>query len=409
MTSSGRNFKNWLQAYLEYTQHSESPDTFHFWTGVVTIGGVLRRRVWIDERFFQWTPNFYVVFVAPPGAAKKSTTVDIGLDLLREVDSIHIGPQSISWQGLMRSFQEAFEQIPYGEQEDIPPAERMYLPMSCLTCVVSELGTFLRPESGELVDNLTAWWDGKKGSYDRALKGEGTSSVENLWLNVMACTTPGWMKKNYSESLVDGGLTSRIIFVAADKPRHHTAYLSRAINEEEHEDMRHRLIEDLQSVAHIVGEYKLTEEAYEWGEQWYEEIKTSRPIHMASERYSGYIERKQTHTHKLAMVLAAAQRNERIIELDDLQTANRFISGLEADMNKVFQSIGMADIGRKVSEILAFVKVYKEVPQQALYQHCVNMMGLKEFEEAVSAAVKAGYLELRSDGKQMLYRLTGEK
>ena len=80
-----RNFPNWLQGYLEYTKASESPTPFHFWTGVSTIAGALRRRVWIDQRYFQWTPNFYIVLVGPAGVAAKSTSLRSGMKLLEKL------------------------------------------------------------------------------------------------------------------------------------------------------------------------------------------------------------------------------------------------------------------------------------------------------------------------------------
>ena len=59
---------------MEYTAPLESPDRMHFWTGVSTIAGALRRKVWIDQRYFQWTPNFYIVLAAPAGIIAKSST-----------------------------------------------------------------------------------------------------------------------------------------------------------------------------------------------------------------------------------------------------------------------------------------------------------------------------------------------
>jgi hypothetical protein len=71
---------------MNFTRASESPDAFHFWTGVGTIAGALRRRVWLDMRHSQWTPNFYIILVDLPGVANKSTTVRIGSSLLAQVD-----------------------------------------------------------------------------------------------------------------------------------------------------------------------------------------------------------------------------------------------------------------------------------------------------------------------------------
>jgi len=64
--SSKRNFSNFLSTYMEYSAFSEAPDRFHFWTAVSAIAGALQRKCWIDMGYFEFTQNFYIVFVAPP-------------------------------------------------------------------------------------------------------------------------------------------------------------------------------------------------------------------------------------------------------------------------------------------------------------------------------------------------------
>src|SRR5215831_15160014 len=152
-----RKFANWLKAYMDYTRDSESPDTFHFWTGVSTIAGALRRRVWIDMRKFQWTPNFYIILVGPPGIATKSTSTRTGMRLLESIQGIHFGPPSITWQKLADSLSEAVEHMKIRG----PTGADDFIPMSCITVPVSELGTFLKIEDSALVDVLVDLWDGQ--------------------------------------------------------------------------------------------------------------------------------------------------------------------------------------------------------------------------------------------------------
>ena len=109
---------NWLEAYYHYTSQSESPDLFHFWTAVSTIAGALRRQVWIDERFFHWTPNFYIIMVGPAGVVSKSTSARIGMKLLSQVEGITFGPKSMTWQGLTVALSEAQRMVPFGMEED---------------------------------------------------------------------------------------------------------------------------------------------------------------------------------------------------------------------------------------------------------------------------------------------------
>ncbi len=395
-----RHFPHWLVAYLQYTKYSEAPDLFHFWTGVWTVAGALRRRVWIEQRIFQWTPNFYIVFVGPPGIATKSTAARAGMNLLAQVKGIHFGPQSMTWQALTDSLSEANEAVLIGKD---------YFPMSCISVSVNELGTFLRPEDGKLIDVLVGLWDGQIETWDHATKTTGKTEIINPWINVIGCTTPSWLRANVPETFVGGGLTSRIIFVFGDKKRRLIPYPAALVNQKEYKETGALLAEDLKKMASLKGEYLLTEDALAWGSVWYEQHWGTRPIHMASDRFGGYLARKQTHIHKLAMVIAASQRDELVIEVGDLEYANDMVTGLEKDMQLVFSSIGLVDTSRHVAEILSYVRAYRKISQSELWRRCLPIMSPKEFSEATDAATKAGYLLLTAEGKTVYYQPTQQK
>ena len=395
-----RKLKNWLTGYANYTRHSESPDLFHFWTGVFTIAGALRRQVWIDQRYFQWTPNFYIILVGPPGVAAKSTSLGLGAELLKEVDGVYFGPNSMTWQGLITALEESAKLIPY-------PGD-IFWEMSCVTCNVRELGTFLRPDDKEMMDVLVDLWDGQSGEWKRHTRGqEGQASIINPWLNVMACTTPSWLRDNFPESMVGGGLTSRIVFVYGDEKRHLVPYPSEAFTVEEFEVEKQVLIHDLKMIAEMKGAYELTKEAKEWGSKWYTNHWAKKPDHMISDRFGGYIARKQTHIHKLAIVLAAAESDTLLITAAHLALADQMMTGLEAQMGTVFESIGVGDTSRYVQELLAYVRAYKEIEDRELWRHMLPIMEPKEYVEATAAAIKAGYMKsVNRGGKMMLVAIT---
>lgn len=390
---SSRAYDNWLAAYCSHTRFSESPDAFHFWTGVATVAGALRRRVWIDERHFQWTPNFYIVLVGPPGVAAKSTSIRSGLSLLEKVPGVFMGPQSMTWQALTESLQNAQELVKI-EEQDTPEA------MSCITVGVSELGTFLKPDDTELVDVLVDMWDGQKTVWRRRTKTQGETTIHNPWLNVIACTTPAWLKANFPDVLIGGGLTSRMIFVFGDKKRQLVAYPSQLVPAEEYKKEQEYLLHDLLQISSLAGEMSFSPDARNWGIEWYKlHWTSSRNNHMASERFAGYFARKQTHLHKLAIVLSAAKRNTRVIEMEDLVEANQLITQLELDMQHVFSSIGVAQQAQISTEILALIKNNRKITVRDLWRLCFNTTAQKDFQEAVKAAIEAGYVRMTVDGE----------
>jgi hypothetical protein len=391
-----RHFPNWLRAYMEYTRDSESPNSFHFWTGVATLAGALRRRVWIDMRKFVWTPNFYTILVAPPGITAKTTSIGMGYNLLARINGVHFGPESLTWQALAESLSFAGEGVKF---IDVDGKESM-IAQSAVSIFVGELGTFLSMEDDKFVSFLIRMWEGQLGKFTHKTRTAGTVEVINPWVNLIGCTTPTWIAQNFHESMVGGGLVSRCIFIFGEKKRMLVPYPDEMIPEKDYYEAEKKLVEDLGQISRISGPYLLSASARVWGRLWYATHWSNRPAHMASERYGGYIARKQTHIHKLSMVLAAAKRDQLVIEEEDLVEAEAHISAVEPDMIRVFESIGVASEATYIQEIVGYVRHKGWMTSDELWKACMHNMPQRFFEEALKGAVRGSLLLIQTRNGQ---------
>jgi hypothetical protein len=389
-----RNFSDWLEGFCDYAQFGEAPRNMYFWVGVSAIAGALRRKVWIDQAYFKWYPNFYIILVAPPGIVSKSTTAGLAMQLLRRVPGINFGPDVVTWQALVGSFQEASEMFPYGDD---------YLPMCALTIESSEFGNLLNPADKDMVDLLVTLWDGKQGAFEKRTKMSGNDKVENPWINLIACTTPAWIAGNFPEYMIGGGFTSRCIFVYAKEKHKYVAYPGLHVPENL-KVIEDRLVQDLEHISiNLTGEYKLTAKAVEWGEAWYKHHYTHRPSGLDDDRFGGYIARKQTHIHKLAMVLAAAVRDELTITEEELAIAGKMITDLEAGMPAVFSKIGRTDVSLQTDRFLNFVRLKRKVPYAEAYRFIhAYFPSMRDFTDVVAGCVNAGYVQLLQEGNAMM-------
>lgn len=394
---SDRQCGDWIKTFLDYASFGEAPMKFLFWTGVSTVAGALRRRVWLDMKNFQWVPNFYIVLVAPPGVVSKSTTINIGMNLLRDVDGVKFGPDSITWQALVTQFAAAQELV-------YQPATQEYLPMSCLTIASDEFGTFFRPDDNDMVNLLIALWDGKRGSFSKITKMAGSDSIENPWINMIACTTPTWIADNFSQYMIGGGFTSRCIFIYADKKRQLVAYPDESAPGSYHE-VQAKLIHDLEVISTLTGEFKLTQAAREWGRHWYATHNAAKPAGLDTDQFGGYLARKQTHIHKLAMVLTASRQNDLLIEQDVLEAAEGFVTALEKDMPLIYSRIGQTEITRGSSQIMDIVSRRGSVARDELYAQLFRTMNFRDFEMALTGAIQAGHLIQQQVGDKLIVRL----
>lgn len=390
-----RHHKDWLTAYMEYTQHLESPDRLHFWTGVFTIAGALRRKVWIDEIFFHWVPNFYLYLVGPPGIVAKSTTVSVGMSLLKKVKGVKFGPASVTWQSLIERLMESridFK-LPGGE----------FMPMSALTIAAKELGTFLDPNNREMIDNLVDWWDCRLESWERSTRMHGVETILNPWVSIIAATTPSWVADNFKQSFLGGGFASRGIYVYADTKRRHTAYLSQTIPPGQ-KHLEKLLVEDLQQIASICGAFQLTPEARKWGTTWYETLQKESADKFENERISGYLARKQTHLHKVALIISASHKDDLWIDVEDLQRAEALLAECEADIPKVFGQMGREIAQQHLGALWSSIQEVGKIYEKDLYGKVFRLMRYGTFEETIHSMMKADLIErwVGTDGRHYL-------
>lgn len=364
----------------------------YFWTGVSAVAGALRRRVWIEQKYFRWYPNFYIFLVAPPGIVSKSTTASVAMNLLRQVPDIHFGPDVVTWQALVGCFVEATEAFEWNGN---------WHEMSAITIESSELGNLLNPQDKEMVDLLVSLWDGRNG-FEKRTKMSGNDSIKGPWINILACTTPAWIAGNFPEYVVGGGLTSRCVFVYADAKEKYVAYPHMHVPAG-FSEAGAALAADLAHISTLAGEFTIDPAALEWGIRWYEEHYRNRPPGLDDDRFGGYVARKQTHLHKLAMVLSASRSDALTITLDDLQTANIMITDLEADMPKVFHKIGRSQDSIQAERLVQYVQRRRAVEYGEAYRYIYAYFpDLKDFEGILAGILRAGILQLRQQGSAMV-------
>ena len=154
--------------------------------------------------------------------------------------------------------------------------------------------------------------------------------------------------------------------------------------------MRGFLVEDLKEIAKLKGEFTMTKAAYKWGEDFYKNLYTTRERHLSSERYDGYIARKQGHLHKVAMVISAARGNSQVIDVAELELANDILKGAEFDMNKVFSAIGSSDENLRLDSICSVLKVQGSLTNMNLWKQMIATMSQQHYSEALASGVMAG-------------------
>lgn len=404
-----RNFSDWIENYVAImTPRGEAPEKFHFWTAASTIAGVLRRRVWIDQGSFRWFPHMYVILVGPPGTVKKSSTINIGMRMLRDVPNIQFGADCTTWQEFVQHLEEAKDVFAEGASPGfkIDLMNQNHTVTSAITVALSEFGTFFNPLDKEMVNVLTEFWDGKVDTpWQKSTKTQGDNTIMNPFVNIIAGTTPMWLRDNFRGHFGGWGLSSRIIFIYCDKPERFIAYPHKLWSGE-YDRKAAAFTADLCEISRLSGEYTMSPDAEAYGEKWYTvhgnrcSLLSQHPD--ADPWLAYYLARKWDHINKLALVLACARGDKAVISLIDLRDAIARCDEIENELSMVFgtqqQASRQAKLNMSVwNYIRDKIKETDGLPERLVYGYTMSFMTFRDAQNMIGHLLAAGWLKREQD------------
>lgn len=373
--SGSRQLKDWIEAFLEYTDNTEPPESYRRWVAISTMASVLQRKCkleWGSETFF---PNMYIILVGPP-AARKGTAMRTGKDLLDQL-GIPVSADESSRQKLVKSLQETG----VADQDD---QGRLNF-HSSITLYSSELTVFLGYGARELLAMLCKWYDCEpRYVYDTIQRGK--EEVPNVWCNLMGATTPGQLQAALPEDAVGSGFTSRVVFIYEQnkgklvrKPTLETGLLK-------------TLLHDLGRARNMSGEFSIENDAEEIYFKWYEESEKERIF--SDYRMEYYIQRRPTHLFKLSMIISSARGDSRVITIEDLSEAIRVLEAAEETMPQVFAGVGANPLAGIQFRILNIVRDLGPVETSVVANALQSDASFSQFGEAIQSLEQMGHIKI---------------
>ena len=349
---AARILEDWLDGYVHYAENSEPPKIFHPWIGISMLAGALGRKVHTSLGFETLYPNLYIILLAPSGC-RKSTAINIGRQIMAPIAGIKIGAQATTREMLIKDMAESM--VSYEDADGIAFH-------SSFTQVASELHVFLRKANVELLADMCSWYD-CESPWENRTKTSGIDTINGICLNLIAATAPEYMPSMFPIEAIGGGATARMIFVVA-----HT--ISRLDPDPKltkgQIGLGQTLVNDLEQINMIVGEYTKTKEAQEYYNSWY--VKQGKNPPLKDPRFLRYCARRGAHIHKLSMVCAASRYNTTVIELQDLQRAIKLLELVERKMEQAFEGVGESRYVYEMMLIMRYFEAHGRVTDRELIE-----------------------------------------
>lgn len=377
MTSDGRQLPDWIDAWMEYTEESESPKSFHLWAAISTIAACLQRKCYLQWGALTRYPNMYIVLVAPSGRCRKGTAMDPTRELLDALN-IKLAAEATTRESLVRELKKA-------NHSTFDPATSNQMFHSSLTIHSQELTVFLGYDNKQLMSDLTDWYD-CRNRWTYRTKTQGEDDIVGVWVNLFGATTPELVQSTMPMDAIGGGLTSRMIFVF-EREKYKTSVFPSFPRE-----LGELLLADLEKIHLMAGKFKVTSGFVDlWGE-WYPYQDQNPPFQDA--RLAGYVQRRATHVMKLSIILSAARTDSMEINEHDLARAVRILESTEVRMPQVFRGMGSGSISNLVNKIGGYIGLNKRVSEATLQAAFVDDADYFTLSRVLETLEKMQYIKI---------------
>ena len=379
-----RILNNWLESYLIFTDNSEPSVLFKHWSGVSVIAAALERKC-----FLEWDaliyPNMYIVLIGPSGC-RKGTAMAPALALLRDL-GIYISADSITREAFIRKMAEA--------RSDTVIDDRVTTHCS-ITIFSPELMVFIGDGRDKIVADLADWFD-CRDPWTYFTKNKGEDCINGVWVNMIGGTTPSLLGDSLARTAIGGGLTSRIIFVYAD--RKGKSVLLPILTKEE-KALREELLRDLEAINILDGQFNITEGWLERYAAWYPTCEDN--CLAEGPNLEPYLTRRSVHLRKMTMIFSASRSDDMMLTGDDFDSALNLLSKTERLMPYAFRKVGRQECMAFLQDVRAFI-AYKD--EGASEKDLVKRFHMELSEMELTAVLKTliAQGEIKREKKQFIF------
>lgn len=303
--------------YLEYCSTGETPVAYDMWTAMWLLSVALGRGVVVDRPSAPVYLNLFLILVAESGVTRKSSAVRRAVKFARDISEhlieAKITPEALEWQ----------------LQEQTLEKGHAYSDIA-----IDELVTFLGKEKyvDKMPTLLTDLYDCPEVRTGGGTLARGRSYLRNVFVNFLSASTPSWLLRAVNPDVIEGGFTSRVIFIVAEQPKRSAPWPMKSDDE-----LRALITADLTRIrkqAKDVPYIEVTPKARARFELWYRK----RTLHRDTFR-SSFQSREDAHILRVAALLAI---NENVwqVQTNHIAAAINIVLECREDGARIFEGTG---------------------------------------------------------------------
>lgn len=315
--------RTFIGRYMASQRDLEMPYAYDFWSAMWLISVVAGRTVTIPRPRIPVYMNWFILFISESGVTRKSTAVNnatkIARAAIKELDD-HVElieckttPETLEWrlQKLSMEHQQAYAAIS-----------------------IKELVNFLGKEryTQQMPGLLTDLYDSPELRAGGGTLLRGPMLLRNVFVSFLAASTPSWLLRNINPDVIEGGFTSRCLFIYTERRKQKVAW-PKEVDPVTVELEKRKLVAQLQRIA-LDARKRQRVEMSDGGlsalKSWYK----SKPEHRDPFRAS-FETREDDHVLRMAGCLAINDHTWEITE-EHVRASIRLINEVKEDGARIF-------------------------------------------------------------------------
>ena len=373
---------SFIGQYLQHMQGIETAEAYDFWCALWLIGVAVGRSTFVARPRSPVYLNWYIVLASESGVTRKSTAVRAAMSVASS-----LGPV-IS----RRTVPEQLEKSLHRQSRDTGECSAVLVAPEMVTILGRE--TYMKTLPGVLTD-LYDCPDSRRNE---------NSYLRNVFVTLLSASTPTWLVTAMNPSVIEGGFTSRVIFVTADERKKAIPWPKE--EEDGKTDVFVQHLQGARDTAKSINELSTSPGALRKFSTWY----CKRLGHRDPYR-SSFEAREDDHVLRAAACLAVND-NTWEIQSGHIGAAIRLVAQAKDCGSKLFSEvIGTPD--RLSAGIDRVRQVLVEagldgMKHHATYKKVLHYMDPSEFAAAISVMHELGMVQVfRNPGKKgQHYRAT---
>lgn len=306
--------------YLHLCLSSETPYAYDFWTAMWLLSVALGRDVVVDRPNAPVYLNLYCILVAESGITRKSTSVRRAVAFARPlcgdtnllIES-KITPEKLEYDLMLQTLEHdrAYASIAIDELVKFLGKEKYVETMPTLLTDLYDCPT-IRTGGGSLV--------------------RGRTLLRNVYLNFLSASTPSWLLRAVNPDVIEGGFTSRVIFVVAEEPKRSAPWPEKP-DEEQLQRVRDAL-DNVTAQARSVSRIHVNESARKRFASWYRSRDKKRDPFRSS-----FQSREDGHVLRIAALLSINDGTWEV-QANHISAAIRIVTEVREDGASIFEGTG---------------------------------------------------------------------